>query len=108
MALDSFYYENLLDKTLNKYRQIIEECIEKAVEQLKGYFKKLEITYFFRGTTVIFKIERINTYVFDFNISFELGHLAYGGISKEEISDVFYNEIKYKILDYWDKELLEE
>ena len=106
MALDSFYYENILDNTLNNYRQKIEEGIEKAVEQLRGDFKKLEITYFFRGSTVIFKIERINTYAFDFNISFELGHLAYGGISKEEMSDVFYNETKYKILDYWDKKLL--
>lgn len=105
MALDSFYYEDMLDG-LKKCRQKIEEGIEKAVEQLRGTFKKLEITYFFRGSTVIFKIERINTYVFDFNISFELGHLAYGEISKEEIVDVFYNETKYKILDYWDKKLL--
>lgn len=110
MALDSFYYENILDNSLNRYlnryRQKIEEGIEKAVEQLRGDFKKLEITYFFRGSTVIFKIERINTYAFDFNISFELGHFNYNSVSKEEIGDMLYHKIKYKILDYWDKKLL--
>lgn len=57
MALDSFYYENILDKTLNNYRQIIEEGIEKAVEQLKGYFKKLEITYFLEAQQLFLKLK---------------------------------------------------
>lgn len=106
MALDSFYYENKLDNSLNRYTQKIEEGIEKAVEQLRGDFKKLEIKYFFRSLTVIFKIERINTYAFDFNIFFGLGQFNYNSVSKEEIGDMLYHEIKYKILDYWDKKLL--
>ena len=108
MALDSFYYENILDNNLNKYMQKIGESIETAIEKLKADFKKLEISYFFRGPVVIFTVERINTYIFDLKISYETTYYCYEKASAEEIGEMFYRGIKFKILNYWDNKILKQ
>ena len=72
---------------------------------METIFKNLEIDYTIRyGCELLFNIERINGYIFDYHISFDLSRL--GIQHKDDLKKYIVPEIKYLILKYWDDKLL--
>ena len=103
---DNVYYEKMFESLFPRLKRFdLKEEIDKCIEELKLIFRKLEIEYEIRyESQLIFHIEKINTYLFDWNISFDLSRL--GIQHKDDLKHIVVPNIKYKVLEYWDSKLL--